>query len=538
MADSISILKGSLKPGVIQRPSLQIDKTVGDYFERSLKERINDYDSANSSPLTDNYADNTLNNQPLSYSANNYNHYERNDYNTSYSEKDYRYEDDKSSGNGSGSKVLTDKDIADKNSVSGNTQKIDASKNGTQTVKKSEELTANNNQKINSKQVDVKPESMAEQKQNVKIHDDVAAKMMVNQKSFSGELQILKDGKTNISNLIINRKTVDISVQKNMKLSEKLKAATDATTLKLNTGIEKTESNNLKIQPGIITNSTEVMQEIKQADASIKTIEQNILNNKDITGLFIKQNEAVSKNQVLNKVDSIAPNLNNIGKEKIAENLKNNANLSENNILPKEEKVQIPSAKFSADYNSQSNFNLSRTGITDKIYNMPKISAKEIDLTNTVGLTRFRLEEIADKTLQVAKNLQNNTTYTARLNLNPPSLGTVSIEITMKDDIAKLVMKTDSREVAKNLENQLIQLKDKLNQQGIKTESIKIEIRNVENDLNDKHAFFEGSNARHKDGKANREFIGTLNQLSREEDELVAAGDGFEEGLLINTSIL
>ncbi|MBI5325715.1 MAG: flagellar hook-length control protein FliK [Ignavibacteriae bacterium] len=538
MADSISILKGMIKPGVIERPALQIDKTVNDYFERSLRERLNDYDSSNISPVSNDYIDNSPNYQAVSHSANNINQYDRNDYNTSYSENGNSYNREESLNNGSGSYIqASDKQLNGNSQNTGN-QKDITSKNDAATAQKPEELTANNNQKINSKQADTKTETKIETQNNAKISNETAVKLKTDSMEFAADLKLIKEGKANISNLIINKNTAGISVQKNIKLGEKLKAAVDATTQKLNGVSEKTELPNIKIQPGIIAKSTEIIQEVKQGEVSVKANEQGVLNSKDITGLFIKQNDAVSKNQVINKVDNIAPNIGNIGKEKVAENLKNNSNKSESRLLPTDEKVQVNDTKLPAENNSQNNFNINRTGIAEKVYSTPGISTKEIDLTNKVGLVRVRLEEIADKTLQVAKNLQNNTSYTARLNLKPPSLGTVSIEITMKDDIAKLVMKADTREVAKNLENQLIQLKEKLNQQGIKTESIKIEVRQLENDLTDRHAFFEGSNARLKDGKANREFLGALNQLSVDDDELVALGDEFDDGILINTSIL
>jgi len=545
MADSISILKGSLKSGVIERPTLQVDKTVNDYFDRSLRERLNDYDSANSGQSSTDYSDNTMNNQAVSHSVSNYNPVEHKEYNSSYAKNNGSNNEEQSSNNGSGSDVQARDTSVQSNSENAVSTKNETQKNESKEATKSGELNANNNQKNKSEQVDGKAENKADTKQKTKISGEIAAKMKAETKPLTGEVKLVKDGKINISNLIIGKKSEEISaknneisVQKNVNLNENVKAAVDANIIKTNNVNGKSDLTNIKIQPGIATKSAEILQEIKQGDNSVKVNEQGILNNKEITGLFIKQNEVVSKNQPLNEINNIKPNLNNINQEKIAENLSKKANNQGNTLIPKEDKAQqTVASKYVIDNNIQASQNISKAEIAEKAYSTPKIAGKELDFTNSVGLRRVKLEEIADKTLQLAKNIQSNTTQTARLYLNPPTLGTVFVEISMKENMAKIVMKADTREVVKNLENQLITLQEKLNQQGIKTESIKIEIRQVENDITDRHAFFEGSNARQKDSKANREFLGTLHQLSKD-DDLVTADEINDDGILINNNFL
>ncbi|OGU41231.1 MAG: hypothetical protein A2X61_14060 [Ignavibacteria bacterium GWB2_35_12] len=552
MADSISILKGSLKAGVIERPVLQIYKTISDYFERSLKERLNDYDSANPGQLSNDYSDSSLSNQAARHSVSNYNPVEHREYNSAYAKNNESYNDGQSTNNASGSEVQARDTAVQKNTNNTVSPKDETVKIDNKKAENSGELTANNNQKNKSEQVESKAENKADTQQKTKISGDIAVKTKAEAKSLAGELQLVKDGKTNISNLIIGKNSDEITVKNNVKLNENVKDSADANIIKSNiTNAKSADANiiksnnvnvknelaNIKINPGFVTTSAEILQEVKQGDNSIKTNEQGVLQNKDISGLFIKQNEVASKNQSMNEIDNIKPGITNIEQGKIAENLNGKAKNSENTLLPKDDKAQIASAKYVTDNNAQASQNLSKTGIAERVYNTPKIAGKEFDFTNSVGLRRVKLEEIADKTLQLAKNIQSNTTQTARLYLNPPSLGTVYVEISMKENLAKIVMKADTREVMKNLENQLITLTEKLNQQGIKTESIKIEVRQVENDVTDRHAFFEGSNARQKDGKANREFIGTLQQLSNE-DELVSSDELNDDGISINTNFL
>lgn len=536
MADSISILKGSLKAGIVERPVLQIYKSISDYFERSLKERLNDYNTANIGQLSDDYSDNSLNNQAVSHYASNYNYVESSEYNSSYAKKYDSYYDEHNANNGSDSDVLARDTAVQKSSDNAVSSKNETKKNDGSETEKTGELTANNNHKTKSEQAEGKAENKSDTQQKTIVPGENEVKTKSEAKSLAEKLQLVKDGKSNITNLIIGKKTDDISIQKNVKLNENVKLATDANIIKTNNVNTKSEMVNIKINPGFAAQSSEILQEVKQGDKSIKLNEQGVLNNKEISGLFMKQNEVVSKNQTMNELNNLKPGLTNIEQRKIAENLNPKANNSENALLPKDDKTQQTAAKYVTDNNTQASQNLSKTGIAEKVYNTPKIAGKEIDFTNSVGMRRVKLEEIAEKTLQLAKNIQSNTTQTARLYLKPPSLGTVYVEISMKDNLAKIVMKADTREVVKNLENQLIYLQEKLNQQGIKTESIKIEIRQVENDITDRHAFFEGSNARQKNGKADREFIGTLHQLS--EEDLVTTDEVNDDGILINTNFL
>src|SRR3989339_276178 len=515
MADSISILKGSLKAGVIERAVLQIYKTISDYFERSLKERLNDYDSANPGQLSNDYSDSSLSNQAARHSVSNYNPVEHREYNSAYAKNNESYNDGQSTNNASGSEVQARDTAVQKNTNNTVSPKDETVKIDNKKAENSGELTANNNQKNKSEQVESKAENKADTQQKTKNSDEITVK----------------------NNVKLNENVKDSADANIIKSNITNAKSADANIIKSNNVNVKNELANIKINPGFVTTSAEILQEVKQGDNSIKTNEQGVLQNKDISGLFIKQNEVASKNQSMNEIDNIKPGITNIEQGKIAENLNGKAKNSENTLLPKDDKAQIASAKYVTDNNAQASQNLSKTGIAERVYNTPKIAGKEFDFTNSVGLRRVKLEEIADKTLQLAKNIQSNTTQTARLYLNPPSLGTVYVEISMKENLAKIVMKADTREVMKNLENQLITLTEKLNQQGIKTESIKIEVRQVENDVTDRHAFFEGSNARQKDGKANREFIGTLQQLSNE-DELVSSDELNDDGISINTNFL
>jgi flagellar hook-length control protein FliK len=92
-------------------------------------------------------------------------------------------------------------------------------------------------------------------------------------------------------------------------------------------------------------------------------------------------------------------------------------------------------------------------------------------------IRNIKLTEMGRAITNIVKNTQADTTSTARLLLKPESLGTVFVEITMKGNMAKLNIKADSREAVKSLESQIAALRDKLSQNGIKTESVDVRQR-------------------------------------------------------------
>lgn len=91
-----------------------------------------------------------------------------------------------------------------------------------------------------------------------------------------------------------------------------------------------------------------------------------------------------------------------------------------------------------------------------------------------------RLNDLPKITANIVKNLSSDTTTTAKLFLQPKSLGTVFVELQMTGDSLKLNFKTEKESVKQIIENQIYLLKDKLQNQGIKIENI--DVKNFEQD--------------------------------------------------------
>jgi hypothetical protein len=142
----------------------------------------------------------------------------------------------------------------------------------------------------------------------------------------------------------------------------------------------------------------------------------------------------------------------------------------------------------------------SNGGKTEKAENMPK----------TQILRNIKLAEIARTINNIVKSAPANSTSTARLILKPESLGTVFVEISMNGNMAKLNIKADSREAVKSIESQIAALRDKLSQNGIKTESVDIGERSAEGYADSEGRRRQYSKSYKDDRRMRREFVSSF----------------------------
>jgi flagellar hook-length control protein FliK len=144
------------------------------------------------------------------------------------------------------------------------------------------------------------------------------------------------------------------------------------------------------------------------------------------------------------------------------------------------------------------------------------IKTQETKPGNPQELQKIRLSEFPATAMRMIKNAGNNTISTARLTLKPESLGTLEVRISMSGDIATMSIKADSREAMKSLESQIGTLKEKLNQEGIKTENIELSYKDdskfQENFLQNK----DGGFGRREFDESKREFIGSFRDSNTE----------------------
>lgn len=85
-------------------------------------------------------------------------------------------------------------------------------------------------------------------------------------------------------------------------------------------------------------------------------------------------------------------------------------------------------------------------------------------------LPGYVVRQVGQQMAQMVARQENSL----RLELKPPSLGEVSLELTVKDGVVKATMLTDTQAAKNILENGLEQLKQQLDMQGLKVERVEI----------------------------------------------------------------
>ncbi len=93
------------------------------------------------------------------------------------------------------------------------------------------------------------------------------------------------------------------------------------------------------------------------------------------------------------------------------------------------------------------------------------ISAQKADNINV--FRDIRLDKVAGTTAKLTAALPSGDSTTARMHLNPRSLGMVFVEIHLTGKTADIKFRTESAEASKALEGKVQQLKDQLQKEGI-----------------------------------------------------------------------
>ncbi len=146
---------------------------------------------------------------------------------------------------------------------------------------------------------------------------------------------------------------------------------------------------------------------------------------------------------------------------------------------------------------------------------------EETKTTQSLESYRIRLEEFPSATLKLVKNTQDNSISSAKLTLKPESLGTLTVNITMAENVAKLSITADSKEALKSVESQISVLKEKLSQEGIQTDKIELSYKDEGNYLDNFLQDNAGGQAQKEFDDARKEFISSFGYLN---DEALAEG--------------
>lgn len=151
--------------------------------------------------------------------------------------------------------------------------------------------------------------------------------------------------------------------------------------------------------------------------------------------------------------------------DKSGENDKLFANIS--HVLLGSEQSKSAIDKIISDFGDNSN------GLSLSGKNTPAKYAKTaINLPKTSIIRNITLDNIASTTAKLVTQTNAGDTTTARMHLNPRSLGTVFVEIHLNGEMANIKFRTESADTARVIEAQISQLKEQLQKEGITTSKI------------------------------------------------------------------
>ena len=131
----------------------------------------------------------------------------------------------------------------------------------------------------------------------------------------------------------------------------------------------------------------------------------------------------------------------------------------------------------------------------------------------------FEAREIMQQILDYIKVSVKPDMTSLQMQLHPEELGTLQIEVTNKNGMLTAQFQTQDESVKAVIEGQLIQLKENLNEQGLKVQAVEVTVasqqfdRNLDKNGNERTAQDENQNAK---GKQIRRI--NLNELDMEED--------------------
>lgn len=131
------------------------------------------------------------------------------------------------------------------------------------------------------------------------------------------------------------------------------------------------------------------------------------------------------------------------------------------------------------------------------INNGEQVIYKEIDQSEVIN-------QIVTKA--VVKLTDTNTTM--QLQLNPGHLGKIGVQMTTEQGVVKGQFIAESQVVKEMIESNIVQLKEQLEEQGVKVDKIEVTVGNS-------NQFFDGNKERHQQNSKNKANRNRINRLSK-----------------------
>lgn len=150
---------------------------------------------------------------------------------------------------------------------------------------------------------------------------------------------------------------------------------------------------------------------------------------------------------------------------------------------------------------------------------------------NSVGETASQVDvaEIMKQIVEYSKVTISNQAATMEMQLNPENLGKIYMEITSKDGVVSAHITAQNEAVKEALESQLIELRQNLNQAGVKVEAVEVTVESHEFEKNleqNSRQQEDEASRQEKASKGTRRInlseLDELDGLMTEEESLVA----------------
>ncbi len=240
--------------------------------------------------------------------------------------------------------------------------------------------------------------------------------------------------------------------------------------------------------------------------------QQQIINSNVVSNTLVNDDNKLDLNQLKSEsLDSISP-------------LKESANSGglkfgmENNNLTSGEN----STKNSESLNSKKLIELFMNGkISSEAFNQNLSELKQISNEIKVNAKEYviykdvQAKNIMLNTANSLGDIAPNGSAVIKMNLNPNNLGKVFVELNVINNVATLNFKSESKETIKLIENQINNLVDKLNTQGINTNSISVSLNSrEEQEMYNQNKFFERNNKGQNQSNQNKDYLDTLKNLA------------------------
>lgn len=120
-----------------------------------------------------------------------------------------------------------------------------------------------------------------------------------------------------------------------------------------------------------------------------------------------------------------------------------------------------------------------------------------IQNSQPVNYSNVQMEEIVNQIVEQIKVQVSADSTAMEMQLNPESFGKVQLHIAMKDGMVTAQMSVENEAVKNAVEAQLVQLKESMNEQGVKVEAIEVTVethefeRNLQQDSNANQQAYE-----------------------------------------------